>query len=137
MELRPNHQFDPYGPGADAYYTDEAADVVNNIDWDDPSSFFKAIGAGPGGSMPMPEMKSAPDVRREATARSAKIFTSYETLREILQRHEATIRKRWIKKTRASKAENFAQCLAEHASNASPRLRGFPEGIRGRPRQRY
>jgi hypothetical protein len=57
------------------------------------------MGAGTGG-LPMPEMKSAPDVRREATARSAKIFTSYEMLHEIIQRHEATIRKRWLKKTR-------------------------------------
>jgi hypothetical protein len=98
MELRPDHQFDPFGPGADAY-DGEIDDVVNNIDWNDPSSFFKAMGAGPGG-MPMPEMKSTLDVRREATARSANIFTSYEMLHGILQRHEGTIRKRWLKKTR-------------------------------------
>lgn len=98
MELRPDHQFDPFAPGADAY-DEEADDVVNSIDWNDPSSFFKAIGAGTGG-LPMPDIKSAPDVRREATTRSTKIYESYELLHEILQRHEATIRKRWLKKTR-------------------------------------
>ncbi|KAB8243617.1 hypothetical protein BDV35DRAFT_407355 [Aspergillus flavus] len=35
-----------------------------------------------------------------ATARSDEIFTSYETLHRIIQRHEATIQKRWSKKTR-------------------------------------
>lgn len=98
MELRLNHQFDPFGPGADRY-DDVDDDIISSIDWNDPSSFFKAMSAGSGG-LPMPEMKSAPEVRQEATARSANIFTSYELLHEILQRHEATIRKRWLKKTR-------------------------------------
>ncbi|RMZ38916.1 hypothetical protein CA14_003389 [Aspergillus flavus] len=43
---------------------------------------------------------SPEDVRRQATARSDEIFISYETLHKIIQRHEATVQKRWSKKTR-------------------------------------
>jgi hypothetical protein len=98
MELRPNHHFDPFGPEAYAYEGVDD-DTINSIDWGDPSSFFKTMGAGTIG-MPMPEIKSAPEVRQEATSRSAKVYNSYKTLHAILQRHEATIRKRWLKKTR-------------------------------------
>lgn len=68
MELRPDHQFDRFGPygdllGPDADAYDGVDDnIINSIDWNDPSSFFKAMGAGAGG-MPIPEMKSAPEIR--------------------------------------------------------------------------
>lgn len=57
------------------------------------------MGAGAGG-MPIPEMKSAPEVRQEAASRSRSIYNSYYSLKAILKRHEATIRKRWLKKRR-------------------------------------
>ncbi|QKX58716.1 uncharacterized protein TRUGW13939_05843 [Talaromyces rugulosus] len=94
MEPRPDHQFDSFKPSAavrDAPRLD-----LDSIDWNDPASFAKIIL----GDRPIPELKSPADVRREATARSDKIFTSFETLHEILKRHEATIWKRWSKKTR-------------------------------------
>ncbi|KAG2417841.1 hypothetical protein HFD88_000940 [Aspergillus terreus] len=81
MEPRPDHQFDPFGPDAAAY---------------DDSKFDP-------GAMPMPEIKTPAEVRREARARLDKIFASYETLHEILRRHEGTIQKRWFKKTRAQR----------------------------------
>jgi hypothetical protein len=40
------------------------------------------------------------EVRKEASERSQNIFNRYETLHGILERHEATLRKRWLKKTR-------------------------------------
>ncbi|KAJ0413255.1 hypothetical protein BJY00DRAFT_64597 [Aspergillus carlsbadensis] len=46
------------------------------------------------------EVRSAESVREEATDQSDKIFALYETLHDIIQRHEATIQKRWSKKTR-------------------------------------
>lgn len=39
------------------------------------------------------------DAQRLAQARSRRIFTSHNELRAILERHEGTIQKRWIKKT--------------------------------------
>ncbi|CAG7937538.1 unnamed protein product [Penicillium salamii] len=98
MELRSNHQFDPFGPDAAIYDAPDPA--IDNIDWNDPSSFFKALNAGGPGGLPMPAFKSPAEVRKEATARSDGIFTTHETLRRILERHEATIQKRWLKKTR-------------------------------------
>ncbi|KAK2755094.1 hypothetical protein FQN54_006623 [Arachnomyces sp. PD_36] len=98
METRNNHQFDPWGPGAEAY--DDSDSEINNIDWNNPTSFFNAIGAGKPGGLPLPKLKSPTEVRREAKSMSDQIFTSYESLHGILRRHEATIRKRWFKKTR-------------------------------------
>lgn len=94
----PDFQFDPFGPGATAYDNTEAG--LDGIDWNDPASALKAIGAGGPGGLPFPETLSPEEVRRQATARSDEIFTSYETLDRIIQRHEATIQKRWSKKTR-------------------------------------
>lgn len=101
MELRPDHQFDPFGPDAAAY--DDPKFDVDSIDWSDPTAFFKAMDAGQPGAMPMPEIKTPAEVRREARARLDKIFASYETLHEILRRHKGTIQKRWFKKTRAQR----------------------------------
>ncbi|KAJ5794323.1 hypothetical protein N7457_000922 [Penicillium paradoxum] len=98
MELRPDHRFDPFGP--DAAALDDLNLDMANIDWNDPASFFKALGAGGPGALPMPKLKSPADVRQEAAARSRNISTVYQTLCDILERHEASIRKRWSKKTR-------------------------------------
>lgn len=101
MELRPDHRFNPFNPGPGGATVDDDSNLeMGSIDWSDPAAFFKAIGSGGPGSLPMPEMKSPADVRREAAAKSENIFNSYDTLHEILKRHEATIRKRWSKKTR-------------------------------------
>ena len=51
---------------------------------------------------PPKDMKPA-EVRREAEGRSKRLFISYNDLRAILERHEATIQKRWTKKTQAQR----------------------------------
>lgn len=50
MELRQNHQFDPFGPDAAAY--DDPNFDMSNIDWNDPASFFNALGGGGPGGLP-------------------------------------------------------------------------------------
>ncbi|OJJ95933.1 hypothetical protein ASPACDRAFT_35201 [Aspergillus aculeatus ATCC 16872] len=45
-------------------------------------------------------LRSASDVRQEIEARSETIYTAYDTLHKILERHEATLSKRWLKRTR-------------------------------------
>lgn len=99
MEPRPNYQFDPFGPEGAAYDSDSDSEL-GNINWSDPESFLKAIGAGEHGGLPMPKLKSPAEVRRDAKSLTDQIYTSYEILHQILERHEATIRKRWSKKTR-------------------------------------
>lgn len=61
MELRPDHQF---GPDAAAF--DDVGLDIGSIDFNDPASFFKVIGAGPGTSIPIPKFMSPTDVRCEA-----------------------------------------------------------------------
>ncbi|OTA79577.1 hypothetical protein M434DRAFT_402053 [Hypoxylon sp. CO27-5] len=89
MELRPDHQFDPFGPEADSY-----DDVdISGMDFNDPATMSQLLGLEVKGQSPAA-------VRREAKERSTNIFSSYHTLHEILIRHETTIRKRWAKKTK-------------------------------------
>ncbi|KAI0809327.1 hypothetical protein GGR55DRAFT_689508 [Xylaria sp. FL0064] len=59
--------------------------------------------------MAPPKMPPPSEVRREANARSANIFAYYERLQGILERHEATIRKRWEKKTRTQRLSILLQ----------------------------
>ncbi|GAP89947.2 hypothetical protein SAMD00023353_4400550 [Rosellinia necatrix] len=59
----------------------------------DPDAFVKEM-------CPEARMPSPTEVRTQAEERSESIYASYHLLREILVRHESTIQKRWIKKTR-------------------------------------
>lgn len=73
------------------------------MDWgeeDDPLRFLKAMGAGNPGALPLPDLMSAPEVQRLCAERSKAIFASQARLRGILDRHEPTIQKRWMKKTK-------------------------------------
>ena len=72
---------------------------MTSIRSDDPLALLKKIG-GPGTNVPIPEFRSPEEVRQEARKRSDATFTCYEILHKILERHEATIQKRWLKKTR-------------------------------------
>lgn len=122
MELRPDHQFDPFSPEAAKY--DGPDPAIDKIDWNDPASFFKAIGAGPG-ALPMPKIKEPAEVRQEARGRSDRIFTSYETLNKILERHEDTIRKRWIKKTRPQRLKVLLNAWPNMAAVHRPDFEAF------------
>lgn len=63
----------------------------------DPFGVFASRGMAP------PKMPSPSEVQREAGDRVSHIFAHYEKLQRILERHEATIRKRWEKKTRTQR----------------------------------
>ncbi|MCJ1315361.1 hypothetical protein MMC15_000678 [Xylographa vitiligo] len=64
--------------------------------WDNPQNFFGSLGD----HLPQPSsFPSASDVKREARAYSRDIFSSWETLHSILDRHESVIRRRWGKKS--------------------------------------
>lgn len=51
----------------------------------------------------MPELAKAQDVRERRNTRVASIFKNFRLLKQILWRHEATIQKRWMKKTKEQK----------------------------------
>ncbi|KAL4898932.1 hypothetical protein BDW74DRAFT_164223 [Aspergillus multicolor] len=65
-------------------------------------------------------MRSAKSAREEATDRSSKIFTLYETLHAIIQRHEATLQKRWAKKTRQQRLRVLLNAWPDMATTHRP-----------------
>ncbi|PIA88908.1 hypothetical protein CB0940_07670 [Cercospora beticola] len=69
----------------------------------DPGRFLREMGYGKPGGPQMPEMPKAQDVRKQRDTRVASIFRNFRLLKKILERHEATIQKRWLKKTREQK----------------------------------
>lgn len=74
--------------------------------FDDPNSMMEALGGL--GNLPMPEFGEAVAVRKEALARSTAIFKHYRILRDLLDRHEATIQKRWLKKGKEQRRKTIA-----------------------------
>ncbi|RAL13726.1 uncharacterized protein BO97DRAFT_449852 [Aspergillus homomorphus CBS 101889] len=85
------------------------SETQSDASFDDISRYqailFESIGAEQAGNVPLPEIISTTDVRQEANARSEDIFQCYDTLHKILQRHEATIQRRWLKKNRRQRVE--------------------------------
>lgn len=75
------------------------------MDWDDPASVSAAMGGDRGGHLPIPKTVQPKKVRSEALERSTAIFTHWNLLRAILDRHEETIHKRWLKKTKTQRVE--------------------------------
>lgn len=73
------------------------AGLSNSFSYDNPQDLLNALGS----SRPRPSsFPSAAEVRRDASECSREIFGSYNTLNQILIRHEQTLRKRWTKRTK-------------------------------------
>lgn len=120
MDLRPDHQFDPFGPEAAAY--DDVDLDMDSIDFNDPASFMKMIG---GGNLPVPKLMQPAEVRREAAGRSKRLFLSHNDLHAILERHEATIQKRWAKKTKAQRQAILLKAWPNMATIHRPDFEAF------------
>lgn len=73
-----------------------SAGEANNFT--DPGSVMGALQDRGLPDLPMPKFGNPDDVRKEALSRSTDIFKHSHTLRNVLDRHEATIQKRWLKK---------------------------------------
>ncbi|KAI4869994.1 hypothetical protein F4820DRAFT_443476 [Hypoxylon rubiginosum] len=96
LQPRANHQFNPFEPHPEL----DGVEVPDPGDWvsnSDPFGMFAARGMAP------PKIPPPSEVRREAKDRSTNIFAYHEKLQSILERHEATIQKRWEKKTRTQR----------------------------------
>ncbi|KAM0417459.1 hypothetical protein ACHAPT_012521 [Fusarium lateritium] len=102
MEPRRDFRFDPFKcvqkVGVPEDFDDEE---LEEIDWSNPESFLEAMGI----KGLMPKRPSPAEVRQEAEGKSRQIFAAYETLSKIIERHEATIQKRWSKKTRRQRQQ--------------------------------
>ncbi|XP_044724835.1 C2H2 and C2HC zinc finger [Hirsutella rhossiliensis] len=119
MESRPDHRFDPFGPGADAYGDDRPD--LGGPDYNDPATLAQLMHP----DMPVPTYKSPADVRREAQQRSSSIFASYHRLQAILVRHEATIQRRWAKKKKQQRLEILLSAWPGMAKMHRPDFEAF------------
>ena len=80
---------------------DSPDDELDDAPPTDPRAFFERLGVGGPGGLPMPSSFSTPqEVRSKARVLSEKVLGNWKLLSNIIERHEATIQKRWIKKTK-------------------------------------
>ncbi|KAJ5081186.1 hypothetical protein N7456_013424 [Penicillium angulare] len=89
---------------------------------------FNAMGAGGANAMPMPDIKTPSEVRRESVSRADEIFFNYEALHDIISRHEGTIRKRWSKKTRSQRLKILLSAWPNMPSTHRPDFDAFKKG---------
>ncbi|KAF3062840.1 hypothetical protein GL218_09429 [Daldinia childiae] len=89
-----------------------------DLDRSDPNAFIKRFD-------PLILIASPTEVRREAQERSNNIFSSYGNLHDILVRHEATIQKRWNKKTRQQKQKILLDAWPDMAVTHRPDFDAF------------
>ncbi|KAK5993500.1 hypothetical protein PT974_06932 [Cladobotryum mycophilum] len=108
----------PASFGDDSQSAEDDSSPTNNF-YSNPINFFNAIGR------PAPRLPSAADVRAEAKKRAITIFFNYELLNGILQRHEATIQKRWTKKTRQQRINTLLKAWPGMPSNHRPDYEAF------------
>src|ERR1700760_513950 len=72
----------------------ESSDIYS-----DPAAMFKSLGIGQPGGLQMPTILSPEDVRSTAEPLAQRVRENWTKLHGIVQRHEATIQKRWMKKS--------------------------------------
>ena len=124
MEPRPDHQFNAFSSVADELPPSHTGSF-SSVDFNDPLSFFKAIGAGPGSNLPMPELMPPEKVCHEARKRSTAILDHFDTLGSILDRHEATIQNRWMKKTKQQRLKVLLDTSPELPTSHRPDIDAF------------
>ncbi|KAK3900268.1 hypothetical protein C8A05DRAFT_17403 [Staphylotrichum tortipilum] len=127
MQRRNDFRFDPSAPGMEELLAGMPGldDLPDDIDWSDPTSFFKHINAGAPGGLPMPEMMEPTQVRRLCKDRSSAVLASYGRLHGILDRHEATIQKRWTKKTKPQRLQILLNAWPNMAPEHRPDFAAF------------
>lgn len=97
---------------------------IEDIDDDAMEKFaagdFSALG------LPMPSsMPTRKEAQREARERSADVLSSWNMLRQILERHEEVIRKRWTKKTKAQRGKIVSGLWPNMAPSHRPDYTAF------------
>ncbi|KAL0930121.1 uncharacterized protein CTRU02_214941 [Colletotrichum truncatum] len=90
MELRRDHQFDPFS--FDEQFQGRGDDLdFSQMDFNDPATMSKILG------MDVPHKLPA-EVRRDAQQLSISVLSTYERLQAIVKRHEAVVQQQWLKK---------------------------------------
>ena len=108
-DIMTNPAYNPPGP-----------DIPDSLWSDDPKEFFKNMG------MPMPPSFPTPEeVRSQLQARSKAIFLHWNLLKNIIERHESHIQKRWLKKTKEKRKEMLVQVFPDISTSHRPDFQAF------------
>ena len=92
---------------------------------DDPREFMERLSAG-GTSFPMPCSYPTPkEVRSKLQARSKSIFVHWNLLKNIVERYESVIQKRWLKKTKEKRKEMLLQVFPDISISHRPDFQAF------------
>ncbi|KIH89333.1 hypothetical protein SPBR_07784 [Sporothrix brasiliensis 5110] len=123
--------FDNYAFGGAGRLPDSDSDADSDADniYNNPEAMFKAM------NLPVPLIKSADEVRREADSRRKNVLADFATLRAIVERHEETLQRRWLKKTRAQRIAVLLKAWPGMAAMHRPdfeTLRQDAPGFRGK-----
>ncbi|KAL2277788.1 hypothetical protein FJTKL_15217 [Diaporthe vaccinii] len=129
MDLRHDHRFNPFSPPPEHQaILDSVPDMeLDGLDYSDPSTIASLTG------MPAPPTMEPADLQRRARGMSEDIFHNHGLLQEILYRHEATIQKRWLKKTRPQKLKILLDAWPNMAVVHRPDFQAFrkePQHVR-------
>ena len=73
----------------------------------------------------LPEFPSPDKLSKEAQAYSRSIFTNYYTLKKILNRHEATVQRRWMKKSRQQRLQILLKAWPDMPPAHRPDYKAF------------
>lgn len=132
MSLNFNPLADPMGlrtlKEMRAYQFDKNDDILERINWDDPRSFFEVLGVQMPSSFPTPEQ-----VRKEALPRARNIFADWRLLGRIVERYEAVIQKRWLKKTREQRKTILLTAWPNMPATHRPDFDAFTKDKPGQP----
>ncbi|TVY82358.1 hypothetical protein LSUE1_G003449 [Lachnellula suecica] len=97
------------------------APPLPDVDEDDFQKFingdFSALGMS---HLPQPVMPTRNEAQREARERSAEVISSWTTLRQILERYEDVLRKRWAKKTKVQRAKVISETWPKMSATHRP-----------------
>ncbi|KAG8525269.1 uncharacterized protein KY384_008913 [Bacidia gigantensis] len=88
--------------------------------------FYEDMRAG-NPNLPKPKYGSASEVKQEAKELSRKIYTTRRNLVDLLDRHEATIRKRWLKKTGEQRRKTLSAAFPGIAAHHRPDFQAVRE----------
>jgi hypothetical protein len=102
-------------------------------DWCDPASIFAAVNAAFDTTYPIVTIETPAQVKKEALERSEQIFWDRELLCAILDRHESTIVKRWMKKSRPQRVKTLLAAWPNISASHRPDILAYRrESVRQR-----
>ena len=93
--------------------------------YSDPKALFEEMGVGSPGGLPMPSFLTAPEVRTKSQALAHSIFDSWNLLHAMIERHEETVRKRWLKRTREQRKRILCAAWPGMVTSHRPDLDAF------------